>query len=392
MDMKKLYTIFLIATVIAFFIACGSDSDDDTKDTDEAVGSGGSEDAGDTGDDPEFEACIENLQPICDVHEIDTEEEMEEETPCKDLKFIPIPLTDGGQYGPVTIESGPYGGLVMWNEGVGTEFANNVNELEPICLPGGVQTFNEPESVNAEILNTRGLDYSGYTIFRPACMKEGEKYPVITWANGTCGLTHGYTALLGTEASHGFVIVASNSTWTLRTTSPDGIPVQLRALDYAEHLNNDPDSVLYQKLDMEHIGAAGHSQGAGATAQSESDPRIDAIILWNGGVPDEKPFIYVSGDREDPGRVTADSLVERTDDATQPGAWVYYHQVLETGGKATGHMVLIQQPERVIDISVAWWKWQLKGDQEAKKMFVGDDCGLCNRDEEFEYGTNNLLE
>jgi hypothetical protein len=25
----------------------------------------------------------------------------------------------------------------------------------------------------------------------------------------------------------------------------------------------------------------------------------------------------------------------------------------------------------------AWLKWQLKGDQNAKKMYVGDSCGLC---------------
>jgi len=28
--------------------------------------------------------------------------------------------------------------------------------------------------------------------------------------------------------------------------------------------------------------------------------------------------------------------------------------------------------------AVAWLKWQLKGDQAARKMFVGADCGLCS--------------
>ncbi len=41
--------------------------------------------------------------------------------------------------------------------------------------------------------------------------------------------------------------------------------------------------------------------------------------------------------------------------------------------------------------SVAWWSWWLKDDQDAKKMFVGDDCGLCNQAEDFEYGHNTLL-
>ncbi len=52
----------------------------------------------------------------------------------------------------------------------------------------------------------------------------------------------------------------------------------------------------------------------------------------------------------------------------------------------------MEQPDRVVDMAVAWWKWQLKGDDEAKKMFVGDDCGLCNKDDEFDYGHNTLLQ
>ena len=30
--------------------------------------------------------------------------------------------------------------------------------------------------------------------------------------------------------------------------------------------------------------------------------------------------------------------------------------------------------------ALAWLNWQLKGDAEAKKMFVGDDCGLLKRE------------
>jgi hypothetical protein len=51
----------------------------------------------------------------------------------------------------------------------------------------------------------------------------------------------------------------------------------------------------------------------------------------------------------------------------------------------------MEQPDRVVDFAVAWWKYMLLGDEEAKKMFVGPDCGLCNQKEEFEYGANSLL-
>jgi hypothetical protein len=65
---------------------------------------------------------------------------------------------------------------------------------------------------------------------------------------------------------------------------------------------------------------------------------------------------------------------------------------LETGGGSTGHLVLMEQPDRVVALATAWWQFQLNDDQEAKKMFVGDSCGLCNMATDFEYGHNSLLQ
>jgi len=183
------------------------------------------------------------------------------------------------------------------------------------------------------------------------------------------------------------VVVASNSTWT--ATAPTS-GVQLRALDYAKALNEDPTSILYQRLDLDRVGAMGHSQGASATVTAAKDARVKAVMLWNAGTSSDKPFIDISGDR-DVGAPTVSSMKTDTDDATKPGAWVYYHQVLETGGTYTGHLVLMEQPDRVWSLAVAWWRWQLEGDAEAKKTFVGAACGLCNRASEFEFGRNSLL-
>jgi hypothetical protein len=310
------------------------------------------------------------------------------EVPCASMTMIPIPLSDGTSYGPVTVDSGPYGGKIEWNEGAGTEFVNEVNVSEPLCLPLGIQTFMEPESVNEELFNLRDMDYSLYTIFRPACFKKGETYPVITWANGTCGLVAGYAPLLASLASHGFVIIASNSTWT--NTVPTN-HVQVRALDFAEAINADPSSVFYQRLDLTKVGAMGHSQGAAATETADDDPRVKSVIFFNTGTSSVKPFLDISGER-DVVATTPESLASDVDAATKPGGWVYYHKILETGGAATGHLVLMMQPERVLDMAIAWWQWQLNGDGQAKKMFVGDDCGLCSSPDDFEFGHNSALQ
>jgi hypothetical protein len=101
--------------------------------------------------------------------------------------------------------------------------------------------------------------------------------------------------------------------------------------------------------------------------------------------------VYISADR-DINATTPSSLASDTDAATQPGAWVYYHQVLETGGNVTGHLVLMEQPDRVLGMTIAWWQYMLKDDPTAKSMFVGSGCGLCNNATEFEFGHNALLQ
>ena len=63
---------------------------------------------------------------------------------------------------------------------------------------------------------------------------------------------------------------------------------------------------------------------------------------------------------------------------------------MQTGGNFTGHLTLMEQPERATDVTVAWWQHQLNADPEAKKTFVGPDCGLCNKKDESDYGAHNL--
>ena len=109
------------------------------------------------------------------------------------------------------------------------------------------------------------------------------------------------------------------------------------------------------------------------------------------GIQSTRPFLAISGER-DIGNPTPAQMDGPVQGADQPGAWLYYHQVLQTGGNFTGHLTLMEQPERVWEPTVAWFKYMLNGDEEAKKMFVGDDCGLCNSEAEFEYGANSKLQ
>jgi hypothetical protein len=49
------------------------------------------------------------------------------------------------------------------------------------------------------------------------------------------------------------------------------------------------------------------------------------------------------------------------------------------GNMNVGHMGTYWEPNggRFAQVATAWLEWQLKGDEIAKREFVGKDCGLC---------------
>jgi pimeloyl-ACP methyl ester carboxylesterase len=213
-------------------------------------------------------------------------------------------------------------------------------------------------------------------------MNEGEKYPVITWGNGTCGQSESYGALLRYVASYGYVVFSSNS----RYTGANG--AMTKALDFAAAANKDSTSVYYNRLDMTKIGAMGHSQGGMATVTAASDARISSLIIWNAATSASKPFLSVSGDNDITGFTPA-SMARDINASAQPSAWLYYHKVPKTGS-VSGHLTLMIQPERVVEPARAWWDYMLKGDTKARDYFIGTSCGLCGKKDDYEFGEKGL--
>jgi len=277
------------------------------------------------------------------------------------------------------VKFGPYGASMEYNVGQGFELPVNASESSCAFV---ASSFGEPADVTAETADLKDVDLALYTVYRPACPAEGEKFPVITWGNGTCGQAEGYGALLRYIASYGYIIFAANS----RYTGSNG--AMTKALDFAESANKDPKSIYYNRLDMTKVGAMGHSQGGMATVTAASDPRISSLIIWNASASASKPFLAISGDNDLTG-FSPSSMATSISRSTQPSAWLYYHKVPQTGS-VSGHLTLMIQPERVVEPATAWWDYMLKGDMKARDMFVGDACGLCNKKDDFEYGEKGL--
>lgn len=296
------------------------------------------------------------------------------------------------RYGEM-IEFGPYGASMEYNVGQGFEvpIAAGDNDGGFTCSLF-VATFAADPVASAELQMTMDLDFALHTVFYPGVMPEGEKFPLITWGNGTCAMPEGYGALLRYVASFGYIVVAPNSRWVGSGAA------QKIGLDFMFAANEDPTSKYYQKIDTDKVGAMGHSQGGGGTAMAATDSRIKAVILFNGGTTASKPFFSISGER-DIGGVTVSQLSNPVSIAAK-AAYMYFHMIptmvtdtmgnTSTTGGSAGHLTLMMQPERVVEATVAWWDVLLHNDTVAREMFVGDTCGLCNRAAEFDFGQNGL--
>ena len=72
----------------------------------------------------------------------------------------------------------------------------------------GVSSF----SADGPFATTSGSAGSSCTVFRPSTLGENNrKHPIIVWGNGTTASPSTYAALLEHWASHGFVVIAANT-------------------------------------------------------------------------------------------------------------------------------------------------------------------------------------
>jgi hypothetical protein len=317
------------------------------------------------------------------------------------------PCASGVTLYGVKIQFGRYGAASEYNVGQGFENAVSGADTAAGCS-GFIDAFGADPVGSADLKDTHDLDLALYTVFYPGSMPEGETFPVITWSNGTCAMPEGYGTLLRYIASYGYIVVAPNSRYTLNGSPLPGV----RAIDFMFAENEKPGSKFFHKVDTSKVGATGHSQGAGAASRVSLDPRVGAAVLFNQGTA-SKPFLDISGVRDLGGNGAV--MASAVDGSGAPGAYLFYHQIPQavngssTGALAPGHLTLMMEPERVMEPARAWFDMTLKGDGNAKQMFLGDSCALCDgtaypsrwspflenettSSPSFEYGHNSLLQ
>ena len=249
-----------------------------------------------------------------------------------------------------------------------------------------------------KVLMLEDPSLEAHTIFVPQDLAPfGKKnpLPVLVWGNGACtNSPWEHYKFLNEIASYGFLVIATG--YIPMEEKPYRGPMstsaqQIESIDWAIAQNADKNSPYYGRIDVDHIAAAGMSCGGLQTLDNATDPRLKTIMICNSGlfinpgtaVPNMPmpskdrlqeitvPVIYILGGPED---IAYENGMDDFHRLVKVPAFAANYPVGHGGTYRQDHGGEFTVP------ALAWLQWQLKGDQEAAKLFQGADCGLANRE------------
>lgn len=238
-----------------------------------------------------------------------------------------------------------------------------------------------------------------HTVFRPKDLSpfgEKAKLPIVAWGNGACANSPWeHVNFLSEVASHGFLVIAIGPMPAEGQRRAAGGPTKsamlTEAIDWAIAQNGDESSRYYGKLDTARIAVAGMSCGGLQALEVAPDKRISTAVICNsgilgnpragrGGMPGltkdhlaklHAPTLYILGGERDIAYNNGMDDFRRIN-----------HVPVVAANLNVGHGGTYARPHggEFAVVATAWLQWQLKGDEEAGKMFTGDPCGLAKRE------------
>jgi hypothetical protein len=242
-----------------------------------------------------------------------------------------------------------------------------------------------------------------HVIYRPQNLSAmgSEKLGLVAWGNGGCFVDGASARFHLLElASHGYLVIANGNIYsgpgaTKQAPVPEGqqpprtVPEDLiTAIDWAMAENARRGSPYYGRIDENQIAVSGYSCGGLEALQVAGDPRVDTVVLQNTGVligsdgtglaamnatKDQlddihTSIIYILGGEPDI------AYVNGMDDYAHIN-----HVPAAVANLPVGHTGTYNEENggEAAQVAVHWLQWQLRGDREAAKWFIGANCKLC---------------
>lgn len=222
-----------------------------------------------------------------------------------------------------------------------------------------------------------------YYIYYPEELKNSDKkYPIVIILNGTGVLPKKYKALFKHLASWGFVVIGNDDGSTGFGKSAD------ETMDLIIFENSDRNSIFYGKLDLDNIGITGHSQGGAGvftaiSIMEHKDKYKTAVALS----PTHEEIAHQFGWKYDLTKINIPTLmIAGTNGEFETGAVIPIEKMLEMYNKipllkvmsrriGAEHGQMLYSADGYV---TAWFMWQLQGDGEAGKAFIGDNPEIKN--------------
>jgi len=241
---------------------------------------------------------------------------------------------------------------------------------------------------------------AAHTVFVPqdlSAFSKKKQLPVLVWGNGACtNSPWEHYKFLNEIASYGFIVVATG--YIPMDEQPYRGPMstteqQIESMNWVEAQNADPQSPYYQKIDVKNIAVAGMSCGGLQTLYNCADPRIKTLMVCNSGLFNQENANQAVGGMPMPPKTKLNEIhssiiyiLGGETDIAYGNGMDDFHRISHVPACATnfpvGHGGTYREAHggEFSVVALAWLQWQLQGDKQAAKMFVGKDCLLSSRD------------
>ena len=147
--------------------------------------------------------------------------------------------------------------------------------------------------------NMATLNQGNMMWFPESMLTSNQQFPVIVWANGTMCAPALYYDFLSQVAAAGYIVVANTELFAGNGQE------QKASIDFILAEDSAPDSVFYGKIDEEHVGVMGHSQGGMSSVNCANlDDRVDCVFSIAGNSSRSSaaslnvPTFFATGDRD----------------------------------------------------------------------------------------------
>ncbi|MDD9936736.1 MAG: hypothetical protein OXT09_24200, partial [Myxococcales bacterium] len=212
-----------------------------------------------------------------------------------------------------------------------------------------------------------------YSLYHPEELApDGVLNPIVGWGSGGSTNPSWYT-LLPHLASHGFVVIGSNSIPGIGGEVGQGQEL-VAGVDWLIEENGRAGSTFEGKLDTTRIAASGYSMGSLATFTVADDPRWVTTVHISGGLMNKAdiqklhaPAAFICGETDiaNPNCATDFEMVSTP---------VFYGVI-----QGADHLGVMLSPYMEIfrSATTGWLRWHLMEDRTMAPDFVGPDCTLC---------------